>query len=418
MQSLADWLDHAGQLNTANIDLSLNRVKAVWQRLFPKGFQPYLILVAGTNGKGSTVCLLEHALHLAGYQVGSMTSPHLIAFNERFKLNLNPANDATITTAFAAVENARGDVPLTYFEFITLAGYYVLASREVDVAVVEVGLGGRLDATNVAQPDLSIITHIALDHQNFLGNTLDAIAKEKAGIFRANKPAVVGDPHMQTSMKAIAEQLQTNVFQSGREYRYIVESGAWDWHCGHMQFNRLPIPQMQLQNAATAMMALQCLPKKFKVSDMALRQALLQAKPMARQQFVSENIIIDVAHNPDSADALARFLKERPCAGRTFAVVGMLKDKDIVGTLLPLLPQVDEWYAADVVTHGFAKGRELKALDLADILHQQGANVAQLVSSDVVNIVKQVLPRLTEMDRLLVFGSFYLVGELLSAKLF
>ena len=403
--SLADWLQYLQFLHHQKIDLGLERVATVAEKgeLTSPALKK-VITVAGTNGKGSTCAIIEQVLINAGYRVGVYSSPHLVHYNERVRIQGALCEDAKHVEAFAAIEALRGDVSLSFFEFGTLAALWLLKQSALDVVILEVGLGGRLDATNVVDHDISVITSLGLDHTDWLGDDLDQIAFEKAGIFRADKPAVCGQPNPPATVAAVADEIGAKLYQVGYQYRYQKQTDdLWEWKMGAFGLEDLPIPALPLQNAATALMTLGL--AELDVSDEDIEKALLETKLSGRMEKVSENplVILDVAHNPDSgqylASQLARLKSQR--GGQIHAVVGMLGDKDIFGTLQTLENVVDVWYPATL-----SDERGSAAVYLNQYLE------ASVCFDDPVSAYQAAMTHLDHtQDLLVVFGSFHTVGQ-------
>ncbi|WP_297502758.1 bifunctional tetrahydrofolate synthase/dihydrofolate synthase [Ferrovum sp.] len=350
--TLPTWLAYLDRIHPHAMDLGLERVGQVRDRLglFPS--YPILI-VAGTNGKGSTCAYLTSILKAAGYRVGTYTSPHLVRYNERVVVDGTPVSDARLCAAFARIEAARQEISLTPFEFGTLAAVEIFQRAQVDVAVLEVGLGGRLDAVNLFEPAVSLLTGIALDHETWLGATREAIGAEKAGIFRARVPALCADPDPPRSVLAHATALETPLWLWGRDFTVERQAqGGWTLYLPHQTWSDLPAPSLrgdfQYRNAALALAALQRLP--LRVTPEQGRRGISGAVLPGRFQTLrhSPQVILDVAHNPQAAQELAHNLEKATCPGRTRLVLGMLRDKDRVGVVQALDSVVDDWYLADL----------------------------------------------------------------------
>ena len=411
VNALARWLNYLEGLHPKAIDLGLERVMQVSRVLFP--VVPMLVItVGGTNGKGSTCGYLESILSTAGYRVGLYTSPHLLDYNERIRINQKVVTDATLVAAFAAVEAARGAVSLSYFEFGTLAAMWVFEAAVVDVAILEVGLGGRLDAVNVFDTDCAVIASIDIDHTEYLGTTREQIGGEKAGIFRSGRPALCGDPDPPQSLREQAQRLGADWHAIGRDYRYQAHALSWDYY-GEHTYRDLPLPAMygdyQLNNAATAIAALETLQQRLPVSAMAVRQGLQSTRVPGRFQILAglPQRILDVAHNPHGARALARSLAQLPVTGKTYAVFAMLVDKDIAGVVTALEKIIDVWLIA-----GLAVPRGASVSVLQSILAAAGAH--QVIALDSVAAAWNLAcEQADENDRICVFGSFYTVAAVL-----
>jgi dihydrofolate synthase/folylpolyglutamate synthase len=408
------WLQYLEKLHPKHIALGLERVCEVRHRL---GLHPRfaIITVAGTNGKGSTCAMLERIYLEAGHRVACYTSPHLLRYNERVRVDGTEVSDAELCAAFCAVEQARQATPLTYFEFGTLAALWHFIQANVDVAILEVGLGGRLDAVNVFDPDCAIVTSIDLDHVEYLGNSRESIGREKAGIFRRGVPALCGDPHPPSTVSAYASEIEADFQQIGVDFRYALVGREWEFHAAGMCYRRLPLPALdgsfQIGNAACAMAAVHCLQARLPVSATSMANGLKHVRLPGRFQSMGgkPEIILDVAHNPHAARGLAENLRNRPHGGRTLAVFAMLRDKDIAGVVRELADSVDAWYVAGIQT---ARGAEAQAL--AGLVQAiPGAHV--YCSADVTAAFRLACMSAGENDRIIVFGSFYTVADVLGS---
>jgi len=410
--TLDDWLRWQESLHPSEIELGLERVRLVVQRMGLVRPDFAVIIVAGTNGKGSSVAMLASILRAAGYTVGSYTSPHLLRYNERIQVDGEAVTDEALCASFARVDAARGDTSLTYFEFGTLAAIDILQRRGVEIAVLEVGLGGRLDAVNVLDADVALITPIDVDHVAWLGTDREAIGLEKAGILRPGRPAVCADPAPPASVLAHARTLGAPLVLAGRDYRYAVDDGHWCWQSASRRRHALPLPALrgnfQVANAAGVLAVLERLADRFPVDQRALREGLLSVQLPGRFHVLpgTPQRILDVAHNPHSAQALVENLAQAACNGRTHAVVGMLADKDIAATLDVLRGGVDHWYLADL-----ALSRAAPASALNQALRGQGTCYA-----DVATAYAAAVAEAGEGDRVVVCGSFHTVAEALAAS--
>lgn len=351
MQKLRDWLMAIEKINPNKIELGLSRVQLVAEKMQLTHFTQPVIVVGGTNGKGSTVTFLKSILEAEGYSVGATLSPHLFTVNERFYCNGMTITDEQLVACLNSIEVARGTVQLTYFEFLILAALSWFKEEQPDVMVLEVGLGGRLDAVNVVDNDIAVITSIALDHMDFLGETRELIAFEKAGIFKPEKSAVVGDIDMPACVAEHANSVGTKLYCAGQSYHYTNEDNQWSWTSQYANYQNLPKLALPRQNAATALMVVELLqpllPKQM--SEASLRQGLASARLAGRWQAHPkyERVWLDVAHNPASVEYLAQqlsSLKKNQGISKIFAVFGMLDTKDIMGSLVPILPWIDAWY--------------------------------------------------------------------------
>jgi len=410
---LADWLARLEKLHPSTIALGLERVRRVKDAL---GLAPAfpIIMVGGTNGKGSTCACLEAILAAAGYRTGLYTSPHLLRYNERVRIAGREADDAELVAAFERVDAARGDTSLTYFEFGTLGAMAQFIAAGVDVAILEVGLGGRLDAVNVFDADVAVVTSVDLDHMDYLGDTREKIGYEKAGIYRAGRPAVCADPAPPDSLLGHARRIGADLRCVGRDFFALREGARWSYRGPALAWQDLPLPVMagafQLRNAAGALAVLEAVRDRLPVSDAAIRQGLRAARAPGRFQRIarSPEVILDVAHNPEAARALAATLREQPVAGRTLAVVGMLADKDAAGVFAALRDEVDAWWTCTP-----ASPRARDAAALAAVLRAQAGAAAVSVQPDVNAALAEARSAAREDDRILVFGSFYTVAAVL-----
>ncbi len=414
-QSLKGWLDWQVRLHPSSIELGLDRVAAVWQRLYPHHFPATVVTVAGTNGKGSCVAMLDAILRAAGHRVGSYTSPHLLRYNERIRIDGEEVSDRAICQAFERIDQARGDTSLTYFEFGTLAALDIFARSELDIVILEVGLGGRLDAVNIISPDVALITSIALDHTDWLGDDLEQIALEKAGILRANRPAVFAGMNPQRALLRYAAELNTPLAVAGRDFGFTVGgAGDWSWQGAEQYIEGLPAPALagtcQLQNAAAVLQVITLLSDKIDVSFEAISQGLQRIELAGRFQVIPGpvELILDVAHNPAAARVLADTLQKSPCQGRTLALFAMLSDKDVAAVVQTLAPHVDVWFLAALRGERGLPASELqRQVDLLDTPAQTHT------APSVEKAYEMVLDSATEGDRVLVFGSFFTVADVL-----
>jgi dihydrofolate synthase / folylpolyglutamate synthase len=412
--TLADWLAWQETLHPAKIDLGLERVRAVLQRM---GLEhpPYaLITVGGTNGKGSCVAMLEAMLHAAGYRVGAYTSPHLLRYNERVRINLAVVGDEALCEAFARVDAARGDISLTYFEFGTLAALDIFSRAGLDVAVLEVGMGGRLDAVNALDADVAVLTTVGVDHTAWLGPDRERIGAEKAGVFRSGRAAVYGDADPPSSVLEYARALNVPLRCFARDFGYEREATGWSWWGMGQRRHTLPPPRLrgsyQLNNAAAAITALETLKPRIHVGQQALRLGLSTVDLPGRLQVLDERAlrICDVAHNVQAAAALAEGLRTLPCAGRTHAVVAMLADKDVAGVVHVLADTVNVWHVAGLAVERGA-GAEQTAAQVRGIVGGRAVREYAAVPTALAGAAAAAEPA----DRIVVFGSFYTVAAAL-----
>ncbi|MBW5810660.1 bifunctional tetrahydrofolate synthase/dihydrofolate synthase [Yersinia kristensenii] len=401
---LAAWLYYLERLHSQPIELGLERVKQVAERLDLLKPAPKVFTVAGTNGKGTTCCTLESILLAAGLRVGVYSSPHLLRYTERVRIQGQELPEAEHSHSFAKIEAGRKDISLTYFEFGTLSALQLFKQAKLDVVILEVGLGGRLDATNIVDSDVAAITSIAIDHTDWLGFDRESIGREKAGVFRAGKPAVVGEPDMPQSIADVAAKLSAHLYQRDIAWQFSQQEKSWDWQCDTRQWNNLPLPNVPLANAATALAVLHY--SGLSLSEEVIRQGLQTATLPGRFQRVSEKplLILDVAHNPHAARYLADKLAKLPKQGKVRAVVGMLSDKDIGGTLACLSEQVDEWYCAPL-----EGPRGASAEQLAEHLVQSRQ------FSHVETAWRQAMQDAEPQDVVIVCGSFHTVAHVMAA---
>lgn len=409
--SLSDWLAHLETLHPKSIELGLERVRAVYERLGARPQCP-VIVVAGTNGKGSTCAMLEAVYRAAHYRTALYSSPHLLRYNERVRIDGREADDAGLCEAFAAVEAVRQAVPLTYFEFGTLAAVWLFARQALDVWVMEVGLGGRLDAVNVLDADVAVLTAIDIDHTDYLGDTREAIGQEKAGIFRRGRPAVIGDSRPPRSVLKAAKTLDATVWVAGRDFRGRPRGDRWDYLGPGKQRYGLPHPALrgryQIDNAATVSAVVERLSDRLPVDAGALRAGLLGVTWPGRFQVLPgrPTLILDVAHNPQAAQALAATLGRKNPAARTWAVWGMLSDKDLAGVARAMAPVVDVWLLCDL-----PPPRGATAASLGEALAAAGVGADALAMfPDPASACAQAWEQAGEADRILVFGSFLTVA--------
>jgi dihydrofolate synthase/folylpolyglutamate synthase len=402
---LAMWLAYLESIHSTAIDLGLERVSTVAESAQLIHLDAKVITVAGTNGKGSTCAIMEAILLDAGYSVGVYSSPHLVKFNERIRINGQDVDDQTIVESFDEIEKVRGNTSLSFFEFTTLAALNVFKKTKVDIVLLEVGLGGRLDATNVVEHDVSVITSLAVDHVDWLGSDINVIGFEKAGIFRGGKPAICGQPDAPYTVASHADDIGAKLYQIDYQYSYQVIDSLWNWRCGQFDLTDLPIPNLPLQNAATALTALGV--AELDLTDVNIVNGLKNAKLPGRMQLLSQQplILLDVAHNPHSADYLVSQLHKNYPHKNIHIVLGMLHDKDIDATISALAPVVSHWYLASL-----EGPRAATAQELAQCLP---SDVKCLEFDSVKQAFEQALAAATDKDLILVAGSFHTVGLVL-----
>lgn len=414
LQTLADWLAYIERVHPHSIEMGLERVAAVRDAMHLAPAFP-IFTVGGTNGKGSACAMLEAILDHAGYRVGCYTSPHLIQYNERVRLGRVEASDDDLVRAFAAVEAARGEIALTYFEFGTLAAMWLFIEKRIDAAILEVGLGGRLDAVNAFEPSCALVMSIALDHMDYLGDTREAIAIEKAGIFRRGRPAICADDDPPRALIEQGEATGAELLLIGRDFGCEVDLRQWRYWGPRGERHALPHPALrgdyQVANAAAGLAALDAMRGRLPVSANDIRTGLLTASNPGRFQVLPgrPSVILDVAHNPAAAAALARNLARMPREGRTFAVFAMLRDKDIDGVIAAVKTQVHEWFVGSLQGE---RGIEAAALQAALVR----AGVVESVSTydSVAAAYAAACGKAGQNDRIVAFGSFHTVAAVVA----
>jgi len=438
--TLAGWLTYLESLHPKTIALGLERVAQVKQRLNLDPDFP-VITVGGTNGKGSVCAMLESILHAAGYRVGCYTSPHLLHYNERVRIAKRQASDAELCASFEKIEQVRKgrsanseipiptptlplkgrgqslEIPLTYFEFGTLAAMQCFIEHKVEVAILEVGLGGRLDAVNAFDSDCAVVVSVDIDHTDYLGETREQIAFEKAGVFRAGEVAICADADVPQAIRNHAQQIGAKLWCIGKEFGFTPHQGQWDYRSLVGSRNSLPYPALrgafQLNNASAALAALDALKDKLPVSMGAVRRGLVEVQLAGRFQFVPgrPTLVLDVAHNPHAARSLAQNLAGLPPCPHTWAVFAMLGDKDMAGVAAALDPLVDTWLVA-----GIAAPRGAAAGELAQVLQNTGVRGDIQTFDNVGEALRYAYNAAGENDRIAAFGSFYTVAEAMAAK--
>ena len=413
---LAGWLAYIERQHPQAIALGLDRVRAVLDRLaIPKPCP--ILTVGGTNGKGSTCAVIESILLAAGYRVGCYTSPHLLRYNERVRVNGREADDAALAAAFREIDAARGGTALTYFEFGTLAAWLVLARARPDALVLEIGLGGRLDAVNAFEPDCAVLTSVALDHREYLGDTRETIGWEKAHIFRPATPAVVGDPTPRQSVLDHAREIGASLQLIGRDFGYQAEPRQWRYFGPGGPRSGLAYPALrgakQLANAACAIAALDSLRGRLPLGVQDIRRGLAAIELPGRFQVLPgrPTVILDVAHNPQAAAVLAESLAGMERCRRTLAVIGMLRDKDITEVCRALRGRIDRWYAA---TLDNPRGATAEEVEQGIVRSGAGGEVRRFPSPHQALAAAQ--EDAGEGDRIVAFGSFYTVAEVMAAR--
>lgn len=432
--TVSAWLGWLEGLHPTEIELGLERVAAVYQAMGQRRPAPTIIVVAGTNGKGSTISLLEAIYLAAGYRVGAYTSPHLLRYNERIRLHGREVDDTALCHAFAAVDQVRADISLTYFEFGTLAALALFEQAELDIVLLEVGLGGRLDAVNIVDADVAVISNISIDHVAWLGPDRESIAREKAGIMRAQRPVVYGESHPPASLVETARALDSPLYCRQVDFASQLVSADdaevyWRWHDQSHSYEHLPLPalvgEFQLANAATAIKAVSLLQSRLAVDERSLALALTSVHVAGRFQQLQVMrqhaadigrhgelipLILDVAHNPAAAQVLAATLQHQlGFNGRTHCILAMLADKDITAVLTTLVPVVDHWYLAEPAAERACPVSRLAAAMPAGVKNLQTFTGTTSVAAALTQAVQQA----TAVDRIVVCGSFYTVSSVM-----
>jgi len=422
-KTLAEWLAWQETLHPSRVDLRLERVREVWARLYPKlaaGALPFpVITVGGTNGKGSCVAYLEAWYRAAGYRCGAYTSPHLLQYNERVRIDGPMVSDADLCAAFARIDQARGESLLTYFEFGTLAALDLFVRADIDIAVLEVGLGGRLDAVNLIDADVSVVVSIGHDHAAWLGSELDQIAFEKAGIFRPGRAAVIGQRDAPPRLRARAQELGAQPLQLGQEFDWGAEVGQWRWRGpSGKAFRALPAPALrgrrQYDNAAAALCAMVQLSDRLPVNLAAIRKGLLRLKLAGRFTVLPgrPTWVLDVAHNDQAALALAENLAGYPCAGRRAAVLSLLADKDASAVIGPLSGLIERWHLAVSESE-----RAMPVEQLSMALAEAAPTAHSVQHPDLDHALSAAAAEAAPEDLVLVFGSFMTVEAALRSPI-
>ncbi len=423
--TLAQWLEYCQQLHPQGIKLGLDTLKIVAKRIHSGqglNFTCPVFTVAGTNGKGSTCAMLESILRHAGYRTGLFTSPHFIQFNERCKINGQTITDEVLAKHFAAVEQARENIQLTYFEFTTLAILDCLSKSKLDAVILEVGLGGRLDAVNLIDTDCAIITSIDIDHTKHLGNSKEKIAYEKAGIMRANKPAIIADKKAPKTLVEYAQFVGADAWLAGRDFNTHNDRQQWAWNGRTRRYSGLAWPALrgkhQIENAAGVIAAIAAMHPVLPVPAQAIRNGLAMVSITGRFQVIPGQpvIVLDVAHNPHAAQILAHSLDDMGFYPVTHAVFGVMEDKDVAGILKNVNELVDHWYFTNLPTPRAASADKLRAQ-----LEQINANNVHKSTCQTFTTPQQAMQAAVNSantaDRIIVFGSFHTVGSILSTVL-
>lgn len=412
--SLQGWLAWQETLHPTAIDLGLDRASRVFDALNPRRIKPLTITVAGTNGKGSCVAYLEAIYKAQGYRVGAYTSPHILSYNERIKIDGQPVADSLICEAFERIEAVRHGISLSYFEFGTLAALDIFWRSNLDIQLLEVGLGGRLDAVNIVDPDTAIISSIGIDHVQWLGNSREAIGREKAGIFRAGIPAIVGEPNPPHSLIETAQNKQAELYLFGKDFSYARDAEFWDWSYGEHTLSHLPKPVLagehQYRNASAVILAITKMSRYLPVSESAIRFGLQNVQLLGRFQLLEQAgqvpLLIDVGHNPEAVANLATHLRERFPDKRIHAVFSMMKDKDIAGALEIMRPLVSQWFFVPLTNT-----RAISQEAMREIFLQSRIVNVSFEHSGFIDAFNAAKSQAKPDDLILVFGSFFLVFD-------
>ena len=411
MKELSDWLQYIKSIHHSEIEMGLERVREVAIRLNLMKPATFVITVGGTNGKGSTVAGLEAVYLAAQYRVGSFTTPFLLKHNEQVRIQGRMVQDQDLITAFEQVEAARGKISLTQFEFNTLAALVIFVQAQLDVCLLEVGLGGRLDAVNIIDADLTIITSIDLDHTDRLGTTRELIAIEKAGIFRHAVPVVCGEPQPPQTLLDCAASLSAPFYQQNKDFHFSVDNDHWDWWTSSIQLIDLPLTALLTQNLSNVLMAIYLLQPNLPTDEVAIRQGLAAVTLPGRIQVLQKKcrVIVDVAHNPAAVKVLANYLANHACLGKTYAVFSMLGDKDIHNSAAAIKNYIDEWHIAEINAP-----RACPILQLQQ--HLQALGIKNIESyPDLTDAYEHLTDIVNPEDQIIIFGSFYTISYLTDA---
>ena len=409
-KELDEWLAWQEGLHFTAIDLGLDRCREVAEKMGLLQFDFKVISVAGTNGKGSSVTMLDMILRRSGYATGKYTSPHLLRYNERICIDGKEVNSDLLCRSFDRIDKARGEISLTYFEFGTLAALDIFRQSNLDIIIMEVGLGGRLDAVNILDADVALVTSLDIDHERWLGSDRESIAREKAGIFRAGKPAVCSDPNPPGSIMEKARQTGTALELLNDSYHYEIQGDHWNWKSGELEYRDLAIPgpvdNYQVQNAAGVLKVLQCLANDLAVSEEAVITSMQDFHLNGRFQHVPGDIsyVLDVAHNRQAASMLIDNLEKLPEAGKTHCVMGMFKDKNHENVFRELNPLMDYWYLSELDSDRAAQPDDLNAA-----LSSLSSPVDSSIFGTVVDALEAASKRAKPGDRIVITGSFLTV---------
>ena len=413
-ESLDEWLNWQQGLHPKNIDFKVERIKSVYNKLSIKQVAKKIIIVAGTNGKGSTVAILESLLHESKFKVGSFTSPHILKYNERIKISKKNIDDEALVDAFEVIDTARGDTTLTYFEFATLAAFYIFSRRSLDFAILEVGLGGRLDATNIIDSDLSIITSIGIDHTEFLGSSIESIANEKAGVMRSSCYSIFAGANPPATLLSNAQSNNVLFIFGHKHFSHKIYNTHWEWR--GMNDTKLKLPLLpltgdfQYNHASAALQAIEILDKDILKNESFLSNGLKNVFLMGRYQKCNKypEVIIDVAHNEDSAIKLFDNLNKED-KKKTYAVIGLLNDKDAYTLIKPLVPIIEKWFIGTVDSERGMNSSEIKE-QVMSLVEDQKINCFENMNNAFEAAYKEMYLN----DRLIIYGSFYTVSEFMN----
>jgi dihydrofolate synthase/folylpolyglutamate synthase len=403
--TLNEWLELFKTVHVTDMDLSLERVSEVAKKLNLKPNCP-IIAVGGTNGKGSCVAGLESIYMAAGKKVGTFNSPVLFRHNEYVRIQGKEASDEDFCSAFARIEAVRGKITLTPFEYNALAAFEIFQKSNLDVWILEVGLGGRFDAVNIMDADIAMVTSVGIDHTDWLGETREKIGFEKAGIFRKDKPAICGDFDPPLSLVNYAKEIDAPFYSQNQQFGFDIQATHWSWWSEKQKLEHLPIPQLALQNMATVLMAIELLQKKLPVTLESIQKGLSSIHLPGRIQVIPGKVtqIFDVAHNPHAAEFLASWLNKHPIAGKTHAVFSMLADKDIVGTLWVMKEEVDNWFIASL------EGPRAASLPMLESCFRKACIPGYTPHNSIMDAYKAATTFSAVGDRIIVFGSFHTVA--------
>lgn len=406
-KTLSQWLGYLEQLHPSEIELGLERIRKIAERMDVLEPAPLVITVTGTNGKGSTCAFLAQLLSAQGMRVGVYSSPHFLRYNERIQIAGEPVADELICAAFAQIEQVRADTSLTYFEFGTLAALQIFTRSQLDAVILEVGLGGRLDAVNIVEPDIAVITTIALDHADWLGTSREQVAQEKAGIMRSGKPVVCGDPQPPANLQQLAQEYGAQLYLRGRDFDLQQQAHSWSWQSREHALHELPLLDLPMQNAAVALQVFELLQLGWQPQQIAaaLRETKITGR-LQRVEYRNKRLLLDVAHNPQAAEYLAQRLQQRQTGGRRLAVFGALNDKDVPAVISAMAPVIASWAGAELPSP-----RSYTQQQLAQMLETAG--VGFKLYPDIAAALESQVQQAGADDEILVFGSFFTVARVL-----